>query len=62
MKLVQFSTTEGQVWVNPDRVVFLAVISESRSMIRLDHDLSKDLLVNDVAENVAKRLSGVPVG
>lgn len=58
MKLVQFSTTEGQVWINPDRVVFVSVISESRAMIRLDHDLSKDLLVNATAEHVAQRLQG----
>ena len=58
MKLVQFSTTEGQVWVNPDRVVLVSVASESRAMIHLDHDLTRNPLVNDTAEHGAQRLQG----
>jgi len=54
MKLVQFSTTEGQVWINPDHVTAVEVASQARSFIRLGAKAS--YLINARAEKVVQRL------
>ena len=61
MKLVQFSTTNGLVWVNPDHVVVVEGVVSERSRITTvacGKYGTSEYVVNDTVEHVASRLQG----